>query len=183
MKIAKLILFLLIYNNCFSQIDTVKVDLADMSINFKTCECTLFGNCRTYSYPIPKDWKRADSLFIGNIDTIYFVLKDHGKTKIEGYKLPDREAFGKILFYNKASEIIKIEFWQDYSLQQENNNVSFGDAPYWKKQLIYRNSKLIKETTKSIYRLKEKEFVHRIEVKYYKKEVLKRTKIKTNTIG
>ncbi|MFN6086992.1 MAG: hypothetical protein ACK476_18950, partial [Fluviicola sp.] len=62
MKKSTLILFLFINLIGFSQIDTVKVDLADMSINFKTCECTLFGNCRTYSYPIPKDWKRADSL-------------------------------------------------------------------------------------------------------------------------
>jgi hypothetical protein len=178
MKILISILFVIFYHVVFSQSDTIQVNIAEMSIDFKTCECILFGDCRKYSHPVKADWKKADSLFIGNSDTIYFLLQDHGVTKIEGHKLPESEVYGIVHFYNKESELTKIEIWEEYYLQHGNDWASWSDAPDWKKQMVYSNNELIRETTKSIIYDEKKGFARRIEVIYYKNGIKRKTKIK-----
>ena len=178
MKILTLILFFNIQLFGLSQIDTIRVEIDELSIDLKTCECILFGGCRKFSYPVKADWKITDSLFIGNSDTIYFLLKDHGVTIIEGHKLPESEVYGKVLFYNKVSKITKIETWEEYYLHHGNDWTSWSDAPDWKKQSIFSNNELIKETTKSIIYDEKKGFSRRIEVIYYKNGIKRRTKIK-----
>lgn len=178
MKILTLLLFLSIHLFSFSQIDTIRVGIDQLSIDLKTCECILFGDCRKYSYPVKADWKRADSLFIGNSDTVYFIVKDHGVTKIKGLKLPESEVYGEVLFYNTESELTKIEIWKENYLQHGNDWASWSDVPDWKKQSIYSNNELIKETTKSIVYDENKGFSRRIEVIYYKNGIKRRTKIK-----
>lgn len=178
MKILTLILFFNIHLFGLSQTDTIRVDIDELSVDFKTCECILFGNCRKYSYPVKADWTRADSLFIGNSDTIYFLLKDHGVTKIEGYKLPQSEVYGIVLFYNNESELTKIEIWEEYYLQHGNDWASWSDAPDWKKQTLYNNNEIIKETIKSIIYDEKKGFARCIEIIYYQKGIKRRTKIK-----
>lgn len=171
-------LLLLICHIGFSQTDTVRVDIEEMSINFKTCECILFGGCRSYSFPSSKYWKSADSLFISNSDTIYLLLSDHGVLKIEGAKLPENEAYGEVKFYNKNSELVKIEIWDIYYLQHGDDWAAWSDAPDWKKQMVYKNGELIRETTKSIIHDDEKGFARRIETNFYKNGIKKRTKNK-----
>lgn len=95
MKQLTFVLYLLLQLSGYSQTDTLRVDLHELSIDLRTCECLLFSNCRHFSYQLPTDWKRADSLFIGNQDSIYFILSDRGKVKITGYKTPGEMLSGK----------------------------------------------------------------------------------------
>ena len=178
MKLLTFILFILIHLFGFSQSDTIHVDLNEMSIDLKTCECILFGGCRQYSYPGSESWKRADSLFIGNQDTVYFVLEDNGEIKIEGNKKPKGEVYGKINFYTKNSALSKVEIWEEVYLIHENEGASWADGYYWSKQLIYKNNLLIKESTRSLLFDEKKEFAQKTEVIHFKNGIKKRSKIK-----
>ena len=178
MKLLTLILVSFIHHVGHSQTDTIRVDLDEMSIDFRTCECLLFGGCRKFSFPVKADWKRADSLFIGNQDTICFVLEDHGIVKIEGCKKTEGEAFGNIKFYNKHSELSKVEIWEPVYLTNENNAASWSDGYYWATQLVYKKNALIKETTRSLLYDEKKGYAQKTEVITFKNGKKKGTKIK-----
>lgn len=178
MKTLTIIWSIFVHSVGFSQTDTIRVDLHDLSINFKTCECFLFGGCRSYSYPVKADWKRADSLFICNQDTIYFVLTDHGLVKIEGLKKPEGEACGKINFYNKHSELVKTEIWEAVFLDMENGSASWSDGYYWAKQMHYKKGILISEIIRSIVFDEKKGFGQKTEIIYRKGSIIKRIKTK-----
>jgi hypothetical protein len=161
----------------YTQTDTVRIDLHEMSIDLRTCECLLFSNCRQLSYPAPANWKRADSLFIGNQDTIYFTLSDSGKVKIAGYKTPSGNAFGEIQFYNNKSELIKIEFTEEVSLIRGDAEVSWSDGWYWSKQYLYKKNVVTKETSRSIIYDDQKGFAQKTTITHYKRGIKKRTNV------
>lgn len=171
-------LFVFVYFSGHAQDDTLIFDVEELSIDFKTCECVLFHDCRSYSYPGETDRNKADSLFIENNDTVFVVLRVNGVPRIEGYKLPKDGIHGKVRFFNANSELVKIEIWEGCGLEHGGNTASWSDDLHWRRKAVYRNTQLSKETTRSIIFNEKKGFARHIEVKRYKNGVLRRTKIR-----
>lgn len=161
-----------------SQADTIRVNVEEMSIDRKTCECILFRNCREFSYPVSSYWKRSDSLFIGNQDTIYFILMNHGTVILEGNKQPKGQVFGKVKLYNRRSELIKVELWEPVYLIRENDAASWSDGYYWSTQSIYQKNQITKEKSRFIIYDEKKGYAQKTEVHFFKNGESRRIKTK-----
>jgi hypothetical protein len=147
-------------------------------LDFKTCDCILFSSCHRFSYPEIGRWKKADSLFVYNKNTIYFTLAENGIVRIEGYKFSESEVCGEVKFYNKNAELIKIEVWEDYFLQHGDYWASWTDGAEWAKQKIYKKGLLTMEVTRSIIYDDKKGFARSTETIRYKKDKAAKRKVK-----
>lgn len=166
MKVPSIIFYLLFWQTCFGQFDTVKVELKESSMSLKKCKGFLFNDYRgnTFSYPSSDKITSKDSLFIYNKDTVFFVILKNNKPLIKGLKLPGIEAFDTVTFYKKG-KLIRQEVWvQHYfadstgktSQYQKNAVFASSDEATWILKREFRNGDLFRKKFKTIELDKEK---------------------------
>lgn len=166
MKIRVTILFLVLFQVCFGQYDTVKIELRESSMSLKKCRGVLFNDYfgSTFHYPPTHKITTQDKLFIYNRDTVFFQVSKNKKLLIEGLKLPEIEAFDTISFYRNGN-LVRQEVWvQQYfadstgTTKKSSDNVIYasGDGATWVFKREFRKSKVNRILRKTIELDKEK---------------------------
>ena len=137
-------------------------------MNFSQCNKILFGFHGTLRYPTNDTWTKADSSFINNRDTIYFKIIHRGILRIEGYKLPEREAVNEIKFYNSKLRLYKIEYWKEaFGANHENEYGSWSETSAWQAKKVFERNDTYKLFERSVQYSEKKKWMKVTKVYQY----------------
>lgn len=161
-------IFCLLSNLGFCQMDTVTIDTDKTALNYFQCKKILFDFGKTLRYPTNGTWTKEDSSFINNSDTIYFRIIHHKKLRVEGKKLPQREATDTVKFYNAKLRMYKIEYWKEaFGTNHGNEFASWSETSAWQFKIVFKKNDTYRLFTRSLKYSKGKKWLRITEIIKY----------------